>query len=175
MRTESDSSLNTITHYRQLIQKILTDYAQVPYAYSDIQCETVFDRESDRYLVMILGRENMQLVHGCLLHLDIIDEKIWIQRDSTAEGITNKLLSAGIPKEQIVFGFRSPRHRKLSDLAVVEEVHEAYLLQDDTNLTDARWDDLFTDPRSEDVFLAFAKEARETDEADLWSLEDSGL
>ncbi|MCL4835224.1 MAG: XisI protein [Caldilineaceae bacterium] len=167
--------MNTLTYYRQLIQKILTEYTRTPYAYGDIQFETVFDRESDRYLVMILGRENMQRVHGCLLHLDIIDEKIWIQRDGTQEGIVNELLSAGIPKEKIVMGFRSPAHRTLTELAVVEEVREAYLLQDDTNPTDARWDDLFADPRSEDVFLAFAKEARETDEADLWSLEESGL
>ena len=41
--------------------------------------------------------------------------------------------------------------------------------------SDSRWDSLFADARSEDVFLAFATEARETDKSELWSLEDSGL
>lgn len=167
--------MDSLNRYRQLIQKILTDYTRIPYAYGDIQFETVFDRESDRYLVMILGREKIRRVHGCLIHLDIIDGKIWIQRDGTEEGIASELLKAGVPKERIVLGFRSPERRKLTELTVVEEAHGAYLLREDTALNDSRWNDLFADPRSEDVFLTLAKEARETDEAELWSLEDSGL
>ena len=64
--------MDTIENYRQLIRKILTEQTKVPYAHGDIQFETVFDRESDRYLVMILGRENKRRVHGCLIHVDII-------------------------------------------------------------------------------------------------------
>lgn len=158
-----------VTHYRQLIQRILTDYSRIPYAYGDIQFETVFDRESDRYLVMVLGREKARRVHGCLLHLDIIDGKIWIQRDATEEGVANALRNAGVPEEQIVSGVQSP------ELTVAEETHGTYLLREDTDIADSLWDELFADPRSEEIFLAFAEEARKTDEADLWSLEDSGL
>ena len=167
--------MDSLDRYRQLIRKILTEYTQSPYAYGDIQFETVFDQESDRYLVMILGRKKIRRVHGCLLHLDIIDGKIWIQCDGTEESIANELLTAGVPKEHIVLEFRSPERHKLTELAVVEEANEAYLLREDTNPVDPRWDDLFADPRSEDIFLAFAKEARETAESELLSLEDSGL
>ena len=48
--------MDTLDTYRQLIQKILTEYAQIPYAHGDIQIEPVFDSESDRYLLIILGR-----------------------------------------------------------------------------------------------------------------------
>jgi XisI protein len=44
-------------------------------------------------------------VHGCLIHLDIIDGKIWVQRDETEDGVTYELVDAGIPKDQIVLGF----------------------------------------------------------------------
>jgi XisI protein len=110
--------MDTVNRYRQLLQKILTDYTQVPYAHGDIQFETIFDRESDRYLVVILGRENIRRVHSCLIHADIIDGKVWIQRDGTEEGIASELIKAGIPKEHIVLGFRSPERRKLTELAV---------------------------------------------------------
>lgn len=40
---------------------------------------------------------------------------------------------------------------------------------------DLQWNKLFADSRSEDVFAALASEAREVEEIDLWSLEDSGL
>ncbi|MBI3957521.1 MAG: hypothetical protein HY328_01835 [Chloroflexi bacterium] len=44
-----------------------------------------------------------------------------------------------------------------------------------TDDSDFQWNKLFADSRSEDVFAALANEAREADEIDLWSLEDSGL
>ncbi|MHC5722687.1 MAG: element excision factor XisI family protein [Nostoc sp.] len=43
-------------------------------------------------------------IHGCLVHIDLIDGKIWIQRDGTEEGIAADLERAGIPKEHIVLG-----------------------------------------------------------------------
>jgi hypothetical protein len=110
--------MDTREHYRQLIQEILTEHTKIPYAYGDIQFETVFDRESDRYLVMILGRENKRRVHGCLIHIDIIDGKIWIQRDGTEEGVASELVKAGVPKNQIVLGFRSLELRKNTDFAI---------------------------------------------------------
>jgi hypothetical protein len=110
--------MDRLASYRQTIRRILTEYARIPYAHGDIQIEPVFDDESDRYLLMILGRENDRRVHGCLVHVDIINGKIWIQRDGTERGIANELVEAGIPKDQIVLGFRSAEVRKHTDFAV---------------------------------------------------------
>lgn len=110
--------MDTLENYRQIIRRILTEYARVPYAYGEIQIEPVFDRESDRYLLIILGRENDRRVHGCLAHIDIINGKVWIQRDGTEHGIANELVEAGVPKDQIVLGFRSPELRKHTEFAV---------------------------------------------------------
>ncbi|WP_237396612.1 element excision factor XisI family protein [Okeania sp. KiyG1] len=38
--------------------------------------------------------------------MQIIDNKIWIQRDGIEEGIATDLMEAGIPKEQIVLGLK---------------------------------------------------------------------
>lgn len=109
--------MDNLDHYRQIIHRILTDYAQVPYAHGDIQFETIFDNESNRYLLMILGREDGKRVHGCLIHVDIINGKIWIQRDGTEQGIANELVDAGVLKEHIVLGFRSSELREHTDFA----------------------------------------------------------
>jgi hypothetical protein len=66
---------------------------------------------------MIVGREGVRRVHGCLVHIDIIGNKIWIQRDGTEDGIASELLKAGVPKDHIVLGFRSPEMRKHTDFA----------------------------------------------------------
>jgi hypothetical protein len=110
--------MDTRASYRELIEQLLTEYAQIPYAYGDIQRQTVFDRAGDHYLLMLVGREGIRRVHGCLIHVDIIDGKIWIQRDGTEHGIAQGLIEAGVPKNEIVLGFRSPEMRKYSEFAV---------------------------------------------------------
>ncbi|MBE9068136.1 XisI protein [Leptolyngbya cf. ectocarpi LEGE 11479] len=110
--------MDRLTDYRQLVRDLIMDHTKVPYKHGDIRFETVFDSESDRYLLIILGRENKRYEHGCLLHVDIIDGKIWIQRDGTEEGIATQLVEAGVPKDQIVLGFKSPERRKDTEFAV---------------------------------------------------------
>lgn len=110
--------MDRLTQYRQLIRRILTEHTRVPFAYGEILIEPVFDDEHGRYLLMLVGRDKDRRVHGCLVHVDIIDEKFWIQRDGTEAGIGNDLVAAGVPKENIVLAFRSPELRKLSGFAV---------------------------------------------------------
>jgi hypothetical protein len=110
--------MDTHATYRQLIERLLSEYAQIPYAYGDIQRQTVFDRTGDHYLLMLVGREGVRRVHGCLIHVDIINGKIWIQRDGTEHGIAADLIEAGVPKDQIVLAFRSPEMRRYSEFAV---------------------------------------------------------
>lgn len=107
-----------LDHYRQVIETILSDYALLPYAYANIQSEVVFDRNHDRYLWMNVGWNNERYIHGCMAHIDLIDGKIWIQRDGTEEGIAADLERAGIAKDQIVLGFRSPEVRPYTGYAV---------------------------------------------------------
>lgn len=110
--------MDTLTTYRQLIEHILTDYAQIPYAYGDIQSQTIFDRENNHYLLMNLGWDNGR-VHGCLVHVDIIQNKFWIQRDGTEYGIARELEEAGVPKNFIVLAFRSVEIRKYTGYAAI--------------------------------------------------------
>ncbi|NEO03396.1 MAG: XisI protein, partial [Moorea sp. SIO3I7] len=100
--------MDTLERDREIIQKIISDYAQIPYSYGEIERNSVFDCARDRYLLMIVGWEGVRQVHGCIIHVEIIDGKIWIHRDGTEDGIAGELLEAGIPKERIVLGFKSP-------------------------------------------------------------------
>jgi hypothetical protein len=109
--------MDTLTSYRQLIERILTEYAQIPYTYGDIQSQTVFDREQDHYLLMNVGWDDGRF-HGCLVHVDIINDKFWIQRDGTEYSIARELEDAGVPKTAIVLAFRSPEIRKHTGYAV---------------------------------------------------------
>lgn len=107
-----------INTYRRIIEETLSEYTRIPYAYGDIQTEAVFDRANDRYLLVNVGWDRGQRVHGSLVHIDIINDKIWIQRDGTEEGVAKELVKAGIPKEMIVLGFRPPEVRQYTEYAI---------------------------------------------------------
>ena len=104
--------------WRTIIERVLLDYAAIPYSYSQVRKQTVFDRAQDRYLILALGWENHRYEHGCTIHIEIIDDKVWIQRDGTEDGIALDLEIAGIPKDHIVLGFKPPEVRPLTGYAV---------------------------------------------------------
>ena len=110
--------MDKLAQYQEIITKILTEYAQLPYAHGELQRELVIDADKTHFLLLTLGWENKRRVHGCLVHIDIIDSKIWIQRDGIEEGITKELLAAGIPKDSIVLGFHPAHVRKHTEFAV---------------------------------------------------------
>jgi len=110
--------MDTLDTYRQIIQNVLTEYVRLQYAYGEIQNETIFDREANRYLVMSIGWQEVRRIHGCLIHVDIINDKVWIQRDGTEHGIADELVAAGIPKDHIVLGFHPPEVRQHTEYAI---------------------------------------------------------
>lgn len=109
--------MDAIDRYRDLVERILTEYAEIPYMSADLVAEAVFDRHADRYLVVTMGWQAGRRVHGTLVHVDIVDRKVWIQRDGTEDGIAPALVAAGIPAEHIVLGFREPDVRPYSGFA----------------------------------------------------------
>jgi XisI protein len=46
-----------LEQYRHLIQRILTQYAQIPPAYGEIERQTIFDTERDHYQLVNTGWE----------------------------------------------------------------------------------------------------------------------
>jgi hypothetical protein len=110
--------MDPLNAYRRAVEDVLTVYTKIPYAHGDLRCEALFDREHDRYALVTLGWNAGKRVHFVLVHIDIVDGKVWIERDNTEDGVANELVQAGIPKGHIVLGFRSPEARKLTEYAV---------------------------------------------------------
>jgi XisI protein len=99
--------MDKLDQYRAAIKKILTEYASVPIANGEIDCQLIFDTERDH-----------RRVHGCVLHLDIINGKIWLQHNTTEIQIAQELVAMGIPKEEIILGFQAPYMRQYTNFGV---------------------------------------------------------
>lgn len=82
--------------------------------------EAVFalDDERGEYLLLYQGWEGVRRIHQVLLHLELKDGKVWIQRDGTEEGIADDLLQLGVPADRIVLAFHHPRKRQFTGFAV---------------------------------------------------------
>lgn len=113
--------MDRINQYRQIIRLVLKDYVNISYANVDVQNQSAFDPETDQYIIISVGwdKKNQKRIHGCLIHIEIKNSKVWIQRDGTEDGIANELVAAGIPKEDIVLGFHEPSVRPYTGFAVV--------------------------------------------------------
>ena len=78
----------------------------------------MIDAEQNHFEVMHVGWDGQRRVHGAVIHIDIIGDKVWIQHDGTSPGVTDDLLEAGIPREAIVLGFRPPYVRQYTGFAI---------------------------------------------------------
>jgi hypothetical protein len=103
---------------REAVERVLTVYTTIPYAHGELRCEALLDREHDRYALITLGRDAGKRVHFPLVHINIVDGKVWIEKDNTEGGVAPELVQAGIPKSHIVLAFRPPDVRKHTDYAV---------------------------------------------------------
>lgn len=110
--------MDSLVQNREVIQEKLKEYTEIPYAYGDLQCRLIVSEDRNNFLLITLGWEDDVQVHGCLVHIEVIGDKIWIHRDGLEDGIANELVKAGIPKTKIVLGFHPPNIRPYTEFAV---------------------------------------------------------
>jgi len=63
--------MDTLDTFRKITEQVLTEYTKIPYAYGEIQTEAIFDRKSDRYLLVNVGWDNGKRVYISLVTLTL--------------------------------------------------------------------------------------------------------
>ncbi len=104
-------------NYSQIIQEILNRHSINDTA-NGTEIELIFDIKNHHYQVLNIGWKEQRRVFGVIIHVDIKDNKIWVQRDGTEIGVANELMAAGVPKENIVLGFHAPYKRQFNGFAL---------------------------------------------------------
>lgn len=110
--------MERIEHYRQCIQKLLVEHTRGKLMNEDIEVQTLFDTEREHYQIVNLGWDGHQRIYNCLIHLDIKNSKIWIQRNQTDTKIADELVEMGVPKEDIVLGLQPVYVREYTGFGV---------------------------------------------------------
>lgn len=112
--------MDKLTLYRQVVKDELTAFAELanrsPQAGAETLC--VFDDARQCYILLNTGWVGSHRLRGNSLFLRIKGGKVWIEEDWTDVVIAERLVVAGIPKEDIVLGFQAPNVRPLTEFAV---------------------------------------------------------
>ena len=103
---------------KQAVLSVLQTYLAFLGNDPDTQLQLIVDEQNHHYLLLEIGWQGQRRIYGTLIHLDIIDHKIWIQQDGTETGVAPELMAQGISPQQIVLGFKSLERRQITDFAV---------------------------------------------------------
>lgn len=111
--------MDKITHFRTSLKNILNKhYEEDKNDFIGYDTQRIIDEVNGHYLLLRVGWDGMKRKYSALLHLDIKNDKIWIQQDYTEEGIATDLLELGIAKSDIVLAFQAPLKRPFTEFAV---------------------------------------------------------
>lgn len=110
--------MERLTQYREAVRALLTQYSQDKPANGDIEVQLLFDTERDHYQLVDLGWDGQRRIYSCVMHLDIQDGKVWIQRNQTDERIAEQLVALGVAQADIVLGLQPPNLRQYTDYGV---------------------------------------------------------
>ncbi|USR92035.1 XisI protein [Phormidium yuhuli AB48] len=113
-----DSRRPKLDQYRQIVADLLQRHSLDKPSLGDIEVYYFADPVHDHYQVFHAGWNRSDRIFGPLIHIDILNDKIWIQYDGTEVGVANELVDRGIPKEEIVLAYHPPQWRHLGEFAV---------------------------------------------------------
>ena len=68
--------MDRLDRYRQIVRRVIEEYASYKPSNGQIDTEAIADPEHDHYEVMHVGWDGERRVHGSVIHIDIIDGKV---------------------------------------------------------------------------------------------------
>jgi hypothetical protein len=112
--------MDRIEIYHQAILSVINDYIAEytkQTSLKDVEYQPIIDKEHHRYQLLTVGWHNRQRIHSLIFHVDIINDKIWVQNDNLEYSVAERLVDRGISKKDIVLAYFSPSHRTFTEYA----------------------------------------------------------
>jgi hypothetical protein len=115
--------MDKIKEFESIIIKIIERYSNVKTT-ETTQFQAIFDKEKNHYLLYAVGWEGKKRTHGCIMHIDIIRDKIWIQHNGTDVRIGEEMVRQGVDRKDIILAFHSPTIWEFTDFGTDEEYRD---------------------------------------------------
>ncbi len=111
----------SVIQYRQIIIDILSEYHRTPSIGTygeELEEQLIIDTKQDHYQILTIGWEDGKRVYYPVFHIDIKNNKIWVQEDATDFDLVGKLEEKGVKNTDIILAFQPPIKRPYSGYAV---------------------------------------------------------
>lgn len=113
---------NKLEKYRRIIINILEEYAKMPYTNpngsDEMEEQLIIDTQNDHYQILNIGWQGAHRIYYPIFHIDIKNNKVWVQEDASDADLVGKLEDNGIDKSDIVLAFQAPYNRVYTGYAV---------------------------------------------------------
>lgn len=110
--------MDRLSFFRKVIPMVMQYYVDHPDSLGTIKTTLIISQDQNHFLVIDEGWQRGYRAYGVLVHAEIRNDKIYIQRDGTEEGITDDLLREGVQTTEIVLAFHPPDLRIHTGLAI---------------------------------------------------------
>ena len=94
-----------ITEYPNIIKEVIEAYAQLPPSHGQIRLDPLFDDTHNRYALMQVGWDHGKRIRGNIIYVTLQNNKVCIEYDGIASGITQDLIDRGIEPQHIIHTF----------------------------------------------------------------------
>jgi XisI protein len=98
--------MECLNDYRNIIKTFLEESIVESSNDPNFETQLICDRDRDHYQLVSLGWQGHRRFYSVLIHLDIKDGKVWIQRNDTDRLIAQELMALGIARADIILGLQ---------------------------------------------------------------------
>ncbi len=115
-RTPSGKTMDKLTSYRPIIERILNEYLEFMADDEQVEVVSLIDKKEENYLLLEMGWQYPRRIYNVIFHIRLKQGKIWVEQDWTREGIAHQLVATGVPVDVIEFSYQPPEMRKAAQL-----------------------------------------------------------
>ena len=110
--------MDKLSIYRQYIQDLLSKYHSSDKSEANYESQLIFDETRDHYLWLDVGWDETKRVYFTVIHFDIKDGKIWLQKNATDLDPAEDLVELGVERQDIILGLHPPYKRPYTKYGV---------------------------------------------------------
>lgn len=108
--------MDRVNSYKQIVKEVLLSVAELTPSDEFSETQAVLDEERGHFILFDIGWHKKKRTYLSFLHIDVKpDAKVWVQHDGTDLSVVDQLVTKGIPKSDIVLGFRAPHVRPMME------------------------------------------------------------
>jgi XisI protein len=114
--------MDRIIRFQRTIETVMAEFVKEREGSNESEDQVTYkmiaDEKQHRYQLVLTGWHKRERIYHVLFHVEINNNKIWIEEDNSEDSIAEMLVAHGISKKDIVLGYFTEFHRKHTEYAV---------------------------------------------------------